>query len=182
MTDELSGFERRLNELNERLLRLGTMLDEERSAFDRNAFLRDVAERNLEVAAQCVIDICHRVVALEGAQKPTDYYEAILRMGEIGVLPTDFAERLAPIAGSATCSSTSISASTGIGCTRVCIALINLKSFWSMSTDGCASAEVDWSEESTHPSVTRPPSSPTATPPSTSSTASALASTVTLGR
>ncbi len=75
------------------------MLDEERSAFDRNAFLRDVAERNLEVAAQCVIDICHRIVTLEGAQKPTDYYEAILRMGEIGVLPTDFAERLAPIAG-----------------------------------------------------------------------------------
>ena len=27
------------------------------------------------------------------------YYEAILRLGEIGVLPTDFARRLAPLAG-----------------------------------------------------------------------------------
>jgi uncharacterized protein YutE (UPF0331/DUF86 family) len=27
------------------------------------------------------------------------YYEAILRMGEVGVLPPDFARRLAPIAG-----------------------------------------------------------------------------------
>jgi uncharacterized protein YutE (UPF0331/DUF86 family) len=61
--------------------------------------LRDIVERNLEVAAQCCIDICHRIIALEGAQKPRDYYEAILRMGELGVLPPDFAEQLAPIAG-----------------------------------------------------------------------------------
>ncbi|WP_448337943.1 hypothetical protein [Chloroflexus aurantiacus] len=27
-------------------------------------------ERNLEVAAQCCIDICHRIITLEGAQKP----------------------------------------------------------------------------------------------------------------
>jgi len=31
--------------------------------------------------------------------KPRDYYESILRLGELGVLPADFAERLAPIAG-----------------------------------------------------------------------------------
>lgn len=37
--------------------------------------------------------------ALEGAQKPRDYHEAILRMGELGVLPPDFAEQFAPIAG-----------------------------------------------------------------------------------
>ena len=31
--------------------------------------------------------------------KPRDYYESILRLGELDVLPADFAERLAPIAG-----------------------------------------------------------------------------------
>lgn len=61
--------------------------------------MRDIVERNLEVAAQCCIDICHRIIVLEGAQKPRDYHEAILRMGELGVLPPDFAEQLAPIAG-----------------------------------------------------------------------------------
>lgn len=53
----------------------------------------------MEIAAQCCIDICHRIISIEGAQKPADYYEAILRMGELGVLPADFAEAFAPVAG-----------------------------------------------------------------------------------
>jgi uncharacterized protein YutE (UPF0331/DUF86 family) len=56
-------------------------------------------ERNLEVAAQCPIDISHRIIALEDARKPVDYYEAILNMGELGVVPADFARHLAPLAG-----------------------------------------------------------------------------------
>jgi uncharacterized protein YutE (UPF0331/DUF86 family) len=51
------------------------------------------------VAAQCCIDACNRIISLEGAQKPVDYYDAILRMGELGVLPADFARHLAPLAG-----------------------------------------------------------------------------------
>lgn len=51
------------------------------------------------MAAQCCIDISHRIISLEGAQKPVDYYDALLRMGELGVLPTGFARHLAPLAG-----------------------------------------------------------------------------------
>jgi uncharacterized protein YutE (UPF0331/DUF86 family) len=61
--------------------------------------LRDIVERNLEIAAQCCIDISNRIISLEKAQKPKDYHEAIIRMGELGVLPSDFARGLAPIAG-----------------------------------------------------------------------------------
>jgi len=61
--------------------------------------LRDIAERNLEVAAQCVLDISQRLISLTGALKPRDYYEAILRLGELGVLPPEFAAHLAPLAG-----------------------------------------------------------------------------------
>jgi uncharacterized protein YutE (UPF0331/DUF86 family) len=70
-----------------------------RAEFEADANLRDLAERNLEVAAQCCIDICHRIIALEGAQKPRDYYESIIRMGEIGLLSPEFARQLAPVAG-----------------------------------------------------------------------------------
>jgi uncharacterized protein YutE (UPF0331/DUF86 family) len=56
-------------------------------------------ERNLELAAQGVIDISHRIIALTGAPKPQDYYGAILQMGELGVAPPEFARRLAPLAG-----------------------------------------------------------------------------------
>jgi uncharacterized protein YutE (UPF0331/DUF86 family) len=81
------------------LARLRPLQSKRRTDFDEDPYLRDIVERNLEVAAQCCIDICHRIIALENALKPQDYYEAILRVGELGVLPSDFARHLAPIAG-----------------------------------------------------------------------------------
>lgn len=88
-----------MDELNERLARLEPFKDRARTDFDEDAYLRDIVERNLEVAAQCCIDICHRIISLEKAQKPKDYYDTIMRMGELGVLPPDFAREFAPISG-----------------------------------------------------------------------------------
>jgi uncharacterized protein YutE (UPF0331/DUF86 family) len=99
MTVEYSGIERRLDELSERLTRLKPLANRERSEFDQDPYLRDIVERNLEVASQCVIDICHRLISLEKGRKPGDYYEAILLMGELNILPSEFARNLAPIAG-----------------------------------------------------------------------------------
>ena len=45
------------------------------------------------------MDICNRIISIEKAKKPADYSEAILRMGEIGVLDPPFSRRLAPLAG-----------------------------------------------------------------------------------
>jgi uncharacterized protein YutE (UPF0331/DUF86 family) len=56
-------------------------------------------ERNLEVAAQCCIDICHRIISLEKARKPVDSHDAIMRMSELEILDAGFAKGLAPIAG-----------------------------------------------------------------------------------
>lgn len=52
MTSGFSGIERRFDELKERLARLGPLGDKSRSEFDRDPYLRDIVERNLEVAAQ----------------------------------------------------------------------------------------------------------------------------------
>ncbi len=41
----------------------------------------------------------HRIIAIENVRKPVDYYEAILLMGELGVLSAEFAQNLAPLAG-----------------------------------------------------------------------------------
>ncbi|MFP4428902.1 MAG: type VII toxin-antitoxin system HepT family RNase toxin [Desulfovermiculus sp.] len=81
------------------MTRLEPLSQKSRLDYDGDPYLRDIVERNLEVAAQCCIDICHRIVALERAQKPADAHEAILRMGELGVLEPWFAKQLAPIAG-----------------------------------------------------------------------------------
>ena len=99
MSAEFAGIERRLDELSERLARLKPLRDRPRSDFDKDPYLRDIVERNLEVSAQCCIDISHRIISIEGARKPIDYYDAISRMGELGVLQADFARQLAPVAG-----------------------------------------------------------------------------------
>jgi len=99
MENTHSGIERRLSELNERLQRLEPFRTRPQSDFEADPYLRDIVERNLEVAAQCCIDICHRIINLENARKPLDYYEAFIILSEIGVLPIDFAKRIAPLAG-----------------------------------------------------------------------------------
>ena len=58
MNAEFSGIERRLDELSERLARLEPLRDKPRSEFDQDPYLRDIVERNLEIAAQSCIDIC----------------------------------------------------------------------------------------------------------------------------
>jgi uncharacterized protein YutE (UPF0331/DUF86 family) len=99
MTTEFSGIERRLDELSERLARLEPLKNKSLEEFLQDAYLRDIVERNLEIAAQACIDICHRLIALGNARKPVDYYEAFLIVGEMGILPGDFARRLASMAG-----------------------------------------------------------------------------------
>ena len=88
-----------MDELSARLARLEPLRSKSKAEFDADPYLRDIAERNLEVAAQCVLDISHRLISLAGGPRPRDYYEAILRLGELGVLPPDFAAHLAPLAG-----------------------------------------------------------------------------------
>lgn len=72
MNAEFSGIERRLDELNERLARLKPLKDKPFEEYAQDVYLRAIVERNLEIAAQACIDICHRLIALENARKPAD--------------------------------------------------------------------------------------------------------------
>ena len=99
MDSEFNGIERRLDELSERLARLVPLRSKSLSDFQEDTYLRDIVERNLEVAAQCCIDICNRIIALENLRKPADYYEAFMILGEARILPIEFAMSIAPLAG-----------------------------------------------------------------------------------
>jgi uncharacterized protein YutE (UPF0331/DUF86 family) len=99
MSPEFAGIERRLDRLNECLQKLEPLRRRPLAEFLTEAYLRDIVERNLEVAAQCCIDIANRIITLESAPRPADYYESLLRLGEIGVLPLEFAQRMAPLGG-----------------------------------------------------------------------------------
>ncbi len=57
MDNEFNGIEKRLSELNERLARLQAIQSKPRADFDQDPYLRDIVERNLEIAIQCCFDI-----------------------------------------------------------------------------------------------------------------------------
>jgi len=53
----------------------------------------------LQLSVQHVIDISAHLLAGLNAAVPDDYREIILKLGMMGILPYDFAQRIAPMAG-----------------------------------------------------------------------------------
>ncbi|MBT9584241.1 DUF86 domain-containing protein [bacterium] len=83
-------------EKNLRLLEdLKTLDCEEFLANPRHYLL---AERCFQLAIQCVLDMGYTLASLRQWQRPGDGRDAIRLMGRQGVIPTDFAERIAPMA------------------------------------------------------------------------------------
>ncbi|MBW1669757.1 MAG: DUF86 domain-containing protein [Deltaproteobacteria bacterium] len=78
MKPEFSGIERRLQRLRECLLKLEPLKEKEKSEFVRDPYLRDIVERNLEVAAQACIDIANRIISIEHLEKPRDGFRNVL--------------------------------------------------------------------------------------------------------
>jgi len=99
MKPEFSGIELRLERLKNCLLKLEPFREKSLQDLLKDPYLQDIVERNLEVAAQAVIDIASRIISMEQMEKPVDSYGAILRLGEASILPFEFAQRLAPLAG-----------------------------------------------------------------------------------
>nr|HID14929.1 DUF86 domain-containing protein [Anaerolineae bacterium] len=56
-------------------------------------------ERSLQLAAQTVVDIAAHIISADYNARVQDYRQAIESLGKEGVLPSTFAEHLAPIAG-----------------------------------------------------------------------------------
>ncbi|MFA4844120.1 MAG: DUF86 domain-containing protein [Candidatus Margulisiibacteriota bacterium] len=79
-----------------RLCRFKNMSLEE---FTGNSDNLDIAERNLEIAIEAMLDIGNHVIAVMGFEKPENYYDIFIILGKNNILQKDFAERIAPLAG-----------------------------------------------------------------------------------
>ena len=99
MTEEFRGIEQRLERLKKSLTKLEPLREKNKDEFFQDDYLQDIVERNLEVAIQSCIDIANRIISLDGLEKPKDYYGAIIILGKENILPFDFAQNFAPIAG-----------------------------------------------------------------------------------
>lgn len=58
-----------------------------------------VVERGLQLCVQVVLDVAAHIVASTGASLGDGYRDHILALGELNVLPAEFAARIAPMAG-----------------------------------------------------------------------------------
>ncbi len=56
------------------------------------------AERDFQVAIQATIDIGALLLAESATKVPESYKDVLLALGQIGVLPLDFAKKIAPMA------------------------------------------------------------------------------------
>ena len=57
------------------------------------------AQHSLLLAAQAVVDIATHIITADYDARVQDYRQAIESLGRVGVLPSEFTERLAPLAG-----------------------------------------------------------------------------------
>lgn len=88
-----------MSELYERLARLKALAEHDREAFDENPLLRDLVERNLEIALQAAIDMGARILRRESAPTPATYSEVFVRLAELGVISQQLGTQLAKAAG-----------------------------------------------------------------------------------
>jgi uncharacterized protein YutE (UPF0331/DUF86 family) len=56
-------------------------------------------EHGLQMAAQCVFDVCTHVVSDVSTEHPASYRELILSAGRLGLMPEEFSQRFSSLAG-----------------------------------------------------------------------------------
>jgi uncharacterized protein YutE (UPF0331/DUF86 family) len=92
-------FDRRLDRLEQLIRRLRQLAGGERETFLREHELQAQAERWLHLAAQCVLDLAHHLIADRGWRTPSTYRDAFAVLHEQGVLAAELSSRMEGWAG-----------------------------------------------------------------------------------
>jgi len=79
-----------------------TILDKARSMpfvqFKADKAIMKATEHCLQLSIQSLLDISHYIIANNNLPRPNDNREAILTLGNHGIIPDDFAQKIAPLA------------------------------------------------------------------------------------
>jgi len=94
----LLGIRARLADLRKYLTELEPLLDITLDEYKSDYIRRHAIERLMELIIECAIDINGLIIAGEGRRPPRDYRSSFLELGEVDVIPPDFASSLAPMA------------------------------------------------------------------------------------
>jgi uncharacterized protein YutE (UPF0331/DUF86 family) len=90
---------RRLREIGRRLGALRDVCSHGKNAFLADSALQAQAERHLQLALQCAINIALHILADDTDRTPEDYGTAFRELAAVGVLDRDLADRLRLAAG-----------------------------------------------------------------------------------
>jgi len=66
---------------------------------EENHLIKSAIERNFHLAIEAALDIGEILISEENFEKPEDYKSVFLILGKNNVIPKEFAENFAPIAG-----------------------------------------------------------------------------------
>lgn len=92
-------FDRRLSKLEDLLRSLRELAEHDWDSFKSNEMFRASAERWLQLASECALDLAHHLVADRGWKSPTTNREAFETLAREGVLTDELAEQMTGWAG-----------------------------------------------------------------------------------
>lgn len=93
------AIEERLAKLDEMLALLQSLQGMDGAALRADPIKLSAAERGLQVAIECLLDIGSHILSALCLDRPHTYADVIDALGAHGVLPPEFAERVRPLAG-----------------------------------------------------------------------------------
>ncbi len=96
---EMEIIKRKLSVIIENLRALEPINRMIRDEYIRDIYKRKAAERLLQELIEAAIDINTHIIVQTGNSVPDDYYESFIMIGNLNIISTDLAEKLAPSAG-----------------------------------------------------------------------------------
>ncbi len=97
--DDVDSVNMHLEKLREFVKRLKPYVGVTAEELRTDGIKQAVVERNLELAAQSCIDVAEHLISDQRLKIPADSHEAIVRLGEAGIIDGDFANGFAGVAG-----------------------------------------------------------------------------------
>ena len=90
---------RKLTVIVENLKALEPIKDMTRDKYIQDLYKRKATERLLQEIIEAAFDINTHIIVKAGHTVPDDYYGTFIKAGELKIISTDLAEKLAPSAG-----------------------------------------------------------------------------------
>jgi uncharacterized protein YutE (UPF0331/DUF86 family) len=96
---EIEIIRRKLAIIIENLKALTPIMDMTREQYIEDLYKRKATERLLQELIEAAIDINTYILIQTSHSAPDDYYESFIRIGELKIISSDLAAKLAPSAG-----------------------------------------------------------------------------------